>query len=906
MAGEKSMGRTAREIFLWRGLLGEASRSIRIMTFVLICLMIVALAFTQLGFVLIRLPENTFAFVITLTVPVVIGSLLFGVLRGTLIGLIDGLVLAFHSVIMPLEYYEQATTTPIMMIVAFTSVGLLSSLLLAIVLKISRSSRTKRFIGYALVSLVASGTLTTLLFFDRFATSMRILASDASFFDITMKSMDVTTGSIPFQIIIDFLLAFAFCIAVDFIYERYAINATNHRIATLFRGWLLAVTFGVFMVASVIEFCTETASELNQADKKVDSQLEYLIAQIEDREERKATAESLFATYGSAGAGSNNDSGSLFSVGNILDGYDVHLDGIIIIFKDGVAVDTNGNEDILGLEADLLLHSYEGSLIDKLIEGDGLQQLVVSGLQTAEPQDIGAVSFKTFMTTYGNGASTGDYQIFIEMPSDLVFANRTSTMLWTTFMTIVLLAAVFVLASMLLKRLVVRRIDENNEVLVRIAAGDLDEHLVGHDTYEFASFAHGVNSMVDSLKESMEEIATRMDRELATAKAIQESSLPSALAPLPGVGTIAHFSLMHPAREVGGDFYDFFPVDSGRDDGSGSEGSRVAFVIADVSGKGIPAALFMMTAKAQVQNYIATGMSLEDAIDSANHQLCHGNDAGMFVTLFACVLDCETGRLECVNAGHNPPLLFHGDSWEWMREVGGLPLGLFEEMPYSKYEVFLEPGDRLFLYTDGVTEAMSAENELFGEDRLMRLIEGLGNSGPRELIECVLGGLTAHAAGADQSDDITMLSFEYGSEEQVSESITVQAETSELPTVLEFVHEGLEMRLCPIKAMKQLDIAIEELFVNVCRYAYAELPEGEPRDARITCSYDAEAPSVTVEIADRGVPFDPLAKPDAVTPKDIMDVPIGGLGILMAKKSVDEIAYKRVDGENRVSITKRW
>ena len=192
----------------------------------------------------------------------------------------------------------------------------------------------------------------------------------------------------------------------------------------------------------------------------------------------------------------------------------------------------------------------------------------------------------------------------------------------------------------------------------------------------------------------------------------------------------------------------------------------------------------------------------------------------------------------------------------------------------------------------------------------MELVEEDCALHPRMLVEAVRRDVARHAAGAEQSDDITVLALEVGVPPEVTSTLVVPADVDELPHVNEFVHAELDRRLCPVRAQNQLDIAVEELFVNVCHYAYADLAP-EDRGAgfgsvRILCTYSAEPPSVRVDIVDDGIPYDPLAKPDAVTPEDVMEVPIGGLGILMAKRSVDEMSYERVDASNVVTIVKRW
>ena len=166
--------------------------------------------------------------------------------------------------------------------------------------------------------------------------------------------------------------------------------------------------------------------------------------------------------------------------------------------------------------------------------------------------------------------------------------------------------------------------------------------------------------------------------------------------------------------------------------------------------------------------------------------------------------------------------------------------------------------------------------------------------------------VAVHTQGAQQSDDITIMAVEYGVAPELARTIVLPARTEELDTARAFIHEELDKRLCPMRVQNQLDVAFEELFVNVCRYAYPQATPDNPGDVRVLCAYSAEPPSVTVSIVDDGVPFDPLAKPDAVTPSDVLDVPIGGLGILMAKRSVDEMAYKRDGGSNIVTIIKKW
>ncbi|MBP3866586.1 MAG: SpoIIE family protein phosphatase, partial [Eggerthellaceae bacterium] len=380
--------------------------------------------------------------------------------------------------------------------------------------------------------------------------------------------------------------------------------------------------------------------------------------------------------------------------------------------------------------------------------------------------------------------------------------------------------------------------------------------------------------------------------------------LPRIFPPFPDILRFDIYATMEAAREVGGDFYDFFLIG----DESNPDNGKLGFVVADVSGKGVPAALFMMKAKTQIRDYMNSGMELGEAFENVNRQLCDGNDASMFVTAWAGVLDYTTGHVDFVSAGHNPPLIWQlSDArWHWLKEKSGLPLGLFDGMPYTAHSIECQVGDQFLLYTDGVTEAMDTRNEQYGENRLKAIADENYPMHPRELVKTVRSDVAAFAGEAEQSDDITILALEVGVPPEITATLVIPADVKELPQVNEFIHDELDRRLCPMRAQNQLDIAVEELFVNVAHYAYPEATPDNPGMARVSYTYSADPPSITVDIADDGIPYNPLAKPDAVTPDDIMEVPIGGLGILMAKRSVDEMRYARVDGSNIVTIVKKW
>ena len=246
--------------------------------------------------------------------------------------------------------------------------------------------------------------------------------------------------------------------------------------------------------------------------------------------------------------------------------------------------------------------------------------------------------------------------------------------------------------------------------------------------------------------------AARIEKDLAMAKAIQTNALPSRFPPFPNlVDKIDLFAKMITAKEVGGDFYDFYFC--GPD--------RLVLVIADVSGKGVSAALFMMRAKATIQSYLKSGLGIVEAIAKANHRLATNNDANMFVTAWIGIVNLATGELEYVNAGHNPPLVKRADGTvEYLKERSGLALAAMDGLDYRRHTLTLGVGDGLILYTDGVTEAADRAGAQYGDVRLRQTIKGLlGVRDAEGLIDGVLKDVSAFAGGAEQSDDITILGF---------------------------------------------------------------------------------------------------------------------------------------------------
>ena len=243
----------------------------------------------------------------------------------------------------------------------------------------------------------------------------------------------------------------------------------------------------------------------------------------------------------------------------------------------------------------------------------------------------------------------------------------------------------------------------------------------------------------------------RIGAELQVATQIQASMLPRIFPPFPERKDINIYATMDPAREVGGDFYDFFLIDQ----------THLGMVVADVSGKGVPAALFMVIAKTLIKDHACSDPDPAAVFTWVNQQLCESNEAGLFVTAWMGILNLHTGQVEYVNAGHNPPVLTGQDGeFHYLKQKSGLVLAGMEEFIYQKATFQLKQGDRLFLYTDGVTEAMNQKDELYGEGRLLTWLNSHRDLSISETLHGLRQDIEKFSDGVEQSDDITMLIFE--------------------------------------------------------------------------------------------------------------------------------------------------
>jgi len=319
----------------------------------------------------------------------------------------------------------------------------------------------------------------------------------------------------------------------------------------------------------------------------------------------------------------------------------------------------------------------------------------------------------------------------------------------TSYLELLVFIGIFGVIYTFIKRVVVSNVLKINKSLDKITGGNLNTRVNVRSNKEFSDLSDDINQTVDTLKHFIEEANKRIDNELQYAKEIQQSSLPIIF---PTTKAYDLYATMHTAKQVGGDFYDFFPVDS----------KHLFILMADVSGKGIPAAMFMMRAKTLVKSLVQTNeLTLDHIISGVNDELNKDNKTGMFVTAWFGILDSETGIVEFVNAGHCNPLVGKPNKFDYLKMSKNCVLGVLPDINYKLERLKLKPNESIILYTDGVTEATSKKKKLFGEERLKNVVNNSNVKTSLQMLEIINKEVDKFQTGAEQADDITMLMLKY-------------------------------------------------------------------------------------------------------------------------------------------------
>ena len=371
----------------------------------------------------------------------------------------------------------------------------------------------------------------------------------------------------------------------------------------------------------------------------------------------------------------------------------------------------------------------------------------------------------------------------------------------------------------------------------------------------------------------------RMMGELEIAQTIQRAMLPKVFPPFADRPDLNLYGMVDPAKEIGGDLYDFYV----RHD-------KLFFCVGDVSGKGVTASLVMATIRSLFRSVTAHEEHADRITAQINDALADQNDQNMFVTLFVGVLDMPSGELHYCNAGHNAPVL----NGEMLPVLPNLPIGVLCGFEYKAQQTKLRYGDLLFLYTDGLTEAENTRHELYGEDRMLAAMKGMQALRPRRIVDEMRSQVAAFVGNAEQSDDLTMLAIRY----QIP-AIVMRNDIQQIPTLAEWV-EWLNV---PAELNMPINLALEEAVSNVMLYAYPGRTDG-----MVFVEYlemlEPDGKRLIFTISDSGIPFDPTQKEQADITLSAEDRAIGGLGIHLVRQLMDEISYERTDDKNILTLVK--
>ena len=435
-----------------------------------------------------------------------------------------------------------------------------------------------------------------------------------------------------------------------------------------------------------------------------------------------------------------------------------------------------------------------------------------------------------------------------------------------------------------------------------IASGRFDEELSDLDRNdEIGQLSKSFHNMQQSLVKQIEELKVineqkgRIEGELKIARDIQMAMLPKIYPPYPERNDLDVFGQLTPAKEVGGDLFDFYIRDE-----------KLFFCIGDVSGKGIPASLYMVVTKALFRTVSGHESSPERIIYALNEVLSRDNDSNMFVTLFVGVLDLPSGRLHYCNAGHDAPLLIGHTGAGLLPVDSNLPVGVMTGWKFSKQETLMDPDTTIFLYTDGLNEAENINHQQFEMSRVIEVAHKLqkeNNFKPTVIVNEMTDAVHQFVGDADQSDDLTMMALQYTKRQEnitYQRSLTLTNDLKRVPRLNTFIDEVCEANGFDMATTMQINLAIEEAVVNVMNYAYPKDTKGD-----ITIEAKANKTELSFIISDTGKPFDPTAKAEVDITLSAEDRAIGGLGIHLIRQIMDHINYERVDGHNILTLIKK-
>ena len=377
--------------------------------------------------------------------------------------------------------------------------------------------------------------------------------------------------------------------------------------------------------------------------------------------------------------------------------------------------------------------------------------------------------------------------------------------------------------------------------------------------------------------------------ELEVAKEIQLATLPNEIASTKDVEIVAE---LRAAKEVGGDFYDYFQIDD----------DHTAIVIGDISGKGVPAAMFMMKTITCFKNFVAPNKKPSQIMKEVNAALFDNNHLQMFVTCFFAIINRKTGELEFANAGHNPPVIGSNFKYEFLKCKTGFVLGGLQDAFVFDEKITLKHGESITLYTDGVTEARNASGDFYGEERLLKLFNSRDFTCLVEIHHSLRDDMAKFTDNYEQSDDITVISMKFQGDDCVVKTNCFDAKLENIPSGLTFVDEFCSSENIPVEFKNNLLVVADELYSNIVKYGY----ENNGGDVFTRLWFNRDKNEFVITIIDKAPAFNQLEVNNNPLEGNVEDMRIGGLGILIVKKIMSEYAYDRINNKNILVLRKRF
>ncbi|MFI3239092.1 MAG: SpoIIE family protein phosphatase [Bacteroidales bacterium] len=474
--------------------------------------------------------------------------------------------------------------------------------------------------------------------------------------------------------------------------------------------------------------------------------------------------------------------------------------------------------------------------------------------------------------------------------------HETTKIIWIVL--IISLILIFLMTWYVVKR-ITNPLKEFSKSAAVIAQGEFNAPLPQVSSSDEVSELHDAFlNMQISLSKYIEELKIstaskqHIESELAIAQQIQMGMVPKIFPPFPESKELDIYATIEPAKEVGGDLYDFFVRDN-----------KLFFTIGDVSGKGIPASLLMAVSCSLFRSIASIEDEPTIIVQRINEAICANNDANMFITMFVAVLDIKTGVMEFCNAGHNPPFILskQNKSVKPLQVNPNIPVGVFDTMGYQGESITINRGEIIFLYTDGLTEAENHAKELYGDDRLYKYLQKITTENKIiKISEGLNESLSKFTAGNEQSDDITMLFVSYlNNNEPTRQVLNLKNEIAELNILATFIDTiGAELEI-DTSTIMTLNLALEEVVSNIILYAY---PQGETGEIEIRVTKIDN--SLIFKITDSGIAFNPTLHPEADITLSADERKIGGLGIFLTNKIMDDVSYSRINDKNILTISK--